>query len=518
MGFQSVLFPGPEDSAQRLIQEAPDCFRDLNLDQLVEQITGDWRDYDLSPIFYTHLTDVDEIAFRHEVMQDLANESALEAVKTFASHMRNMRKRLEQREKLFYTFASKRAFLDAVALYCRAVGDLASEARRLPLQSRALTGLRRYLEDYVASEAFRGMAGSAEKLLGELSRIQYSLLIRDGAVTVGVYNGEADYSVAVEETFHKFSRHATKQYRLVDPHREGINHIESQIQDRVALLFPDTFRALGEFCSANIAYVDPTISRFEREIHFYIAYLEFTQRIRAAGLSFSLPHVSAASKEIAGRGTFDLALASKLLSEGDSVVANDFWLADPERTFVVSGPNHGGKTTFARMIGQLHYLGSLGCPVPGTDVKLFLFDRIFTHFEREEDISTARGKLRDDLVRIRRILDEATPNSLVIMNEVFSSTTVKDAVLLSTRIMGRFSGLDLLCVWVTFLDELASFNEKTVSVVSTVDPRDPAIRTFELVRKPADGLAYALAIAEKYRVTYDWLKERLKHEPVADAS
>ena len=509
MTFHSILFE-QKDSIKAETLEPPTCFADLNLDQVINAITAGKQEYNLKPFFYTPLRDAETIYYRHQVMQDMEDASLMACINAFAEKMVIVRRYLKLVEKLDFHHHKEGWFLEAVLVYCDAVTQLAYDLSQANLQSRGLRAFREYVASYVQAPAFQVLAEEARQVKRDLANVKYCVIVRIGKFSVRRYEGEADYSVEVEKTFEKFKQGAVKDYRVDLSTRAGMNHIEAKILEFVARLYPEPFAALDQFCAKHTQFVDETIRVFDREIQFYIAYLGLVADLKRQGLSFCYPQVSATHREVSVHEGFDLALAHSRLYTGEPVVCNDFYLQGPERIIVVSGPNQGGKTTFARMFGQLHYLASLGCPVPGREARLFLFDQIFTHFEREEDIRNLRGKLQDDLVRIHTILARATPRSILIVNEMFASTALQDAVFLSKEIMARVMELDLLCVWVTFIDELASLSEKTVSMVSTVVPENPALRTFKIVRKPADGLAYALSIADKYRLTYAHIKERIK--------
>jgi DNA mismatch repair protein MutS len=506
----SILFKRSEDFTYEHQPDEPDFFVDLNLNKIIANITGDKDEYNLKPFFYFPLDRIDAIQYRHEVMKDLENPNFLANIKSFTQKLRVMRGHLVQADGLYYTHQKDAWFLDAVEIYCDAVKGFLDDMSSAAIKSLGFQEIKEYLLNYVHSSKFTLLVEETQKIKADLAGIRYYVLIKGDSLKVFTYDSESDYSMDVEETFKKFKQEPVINYKVTFPTLSGMNHVEAKILDFVAKLYPEIFSNLDSYREKNGNFLDEVISTFDREIQFYISYLDHIAILKLAGLKFCYPTLSNSSKEISSKEGYDLALAHKLNRLGSTIVCNDFYLRDKERIIVVTGPNQGGKTTFARTFGQLHYLAALGCPVPGKEARLFLFDRLFAHFEKEENIKNLRGKLQDDLVRIHDILKKSTPNSVLIINEIFTSTTLQDAVSLSQKVMEEITAIDLLCVWVTFIDELASFSAQTVSMMSTVVSENPALRTFRILRRPADGLSYAMSIVEKYRLTYGQLRERVR--------
>jgi DNA mismatch repair ATPase MutS len=286
-----------------------------------------------------------------------------------------------------------------------------------------------------------------------------------------------------------------------------MDHVQAAIATFVARLYPDTFEALHAYAIRYTDLFDPQLAQFEREAQFYLAYLDVMDVLRSDGVTFCYPTIEP-SGEVDVRAGRDISLALSLHVKGEVPIANDCVLGPDDRVVVVTGPNQGGKTTFARTIGQIHILAGLGLPVPATRAVVPLVDRVPTLFEKGENVENRRGHLYDDLVRAREAMDGATRGSLVILNELLSSTALEDALFLGTKLIEGLRHSGTRCVYVTFLDELSRL-PGTVSLVAGVDPTDPTRRTFQVVPQAANGLAFAQALADKYGLSRQALENRL---------
>ena len=101
MVFNSILNEN-ENSSKQEITEAPNFFRDLNLDQIVNSITAGKEEHNLKSFFYTPLNTIKLITYRHEIFQDLENKILFEYIKLFTKKMNTLHLYLSLTGNLHY--------------------------------------------------------------------------------------------------------------------------------------------------------------------------------------------------------------------------------------------------------------------------------------------------------------------------------------------------------------------------------------------------------------------------------
>ena len=336
-----------------------------------------------------------------------------------------------------------------------------------------------------------------------MNGVHYVMQIRYGTVRVKKQEGEENLAEKIQSVFGKFHQEDSRDYRQNLKEEPYADHVEAAVLQCLSKLYPQEFETLAAYVKEFSRFMDPELLQFCREIRFYIDWLQAIRPMEDWGLPFCFPEFR--DSRFFLKDFFDLVLGNRI---GSTVVKNDLSLDPEEQILVITGPNQGGKTTFARALGQIHYLAGLGLRIPGSAAGLMLTDRVLTHFEREEVQDS--GRLQEELVRLQKILSQATPRSLLIINEIFASTSAKDALALGKQMLTEISRKGSRTVLVTFLTELAEGIPGTVSMMSTVDPENPAVRTFRILRRPPDGRTYAMTLAENHGLTYEQILRRIE--------
>ena len=112
-------------------------------------------------------------------------------------------------------------------------------------------------------------------------------------------------------------------------------------------------------------------------------------------------------------------------------VANDAILGDSRRMLIITGPNMGGKSTFMRQTALITLLAHIGSPVPAAEAHIGLVDRIFTRIGSSDDLAGGRSTFMVEMTETANILHNATPTSLVLMDEIGRGTSTFDGLSLA---------------------------------------------------------------------------------------
>jgi DNA mismatch repair protein MutS len=116
-------------------------------------------------------------------------------------------------------------------------------------------------------------------------------------------------------------------------------------------------------------------------------------------------------------------------------VPNDCVLDDDCQMVVLTGPNMSGKSTFLRQVALIALMAQSGCFVPAAEARLPLFDRIFSRIGAQDDLAAGQSTFMVEMVETATILHHATPDSLVILDEVGRGTSTFDGMAIARAVL-----------------------------------------------------------------------------------
>ncbi len=513
MGFESIL--DKKEPVKGVTR--PAFFLDLNIDQILERITK--GDRGILEYFEYFPLDAECEGYRHDIYADIKENALYDALLTFNTIYNEFRD-IENKKKSTRIDLQRPVWhFWGMEIYTRAITELKNSLENAKLTSEGFKELKAFLESYTGTQDFIQMSEKAAKLKADLLSLTVYANYENGRIQVHVEDSNETDDIAEYENFLE-QICAINEKEFVNPFAitDELTSFEQEIVKIVAKKNPDIFKVAEKLYKDIPEFEEKVFSRFADEIRFYLSYYEFEQKMIKAGFSLASPITSESKNEntadtvnnnICAKGLYDLALACVNNEKGKPVISNDLAFEKNELFFVLTGPNQGGKTTFARSLGQLIYFTKIGLDVPAVSATVPYFSDILTHFSVEESVETGRGKLMEELVRLSPMMKEYKDNAFVVINELFTTAANYDAIIMGQNVLKHF--LDEGChgIYVTHLRELCDIDERIVGLSAQLDENGK--QNFKIQKKSVDYEGCAKNQVEKYGLGYDKLAERLLH-------
>ena len=277
-----------------------------------------------------------------------------------------------------------------------------------------------------------------------------------------------------------------------------LDKVMNKILDNLIKKLRDVLSKYVDIAIADITQLIP-------EFMYYIRFAEFINSCMDKGFPFCQAEISENGASMDAKKIYNLKLAVSMNDTKD-IVFNDLTFDKDNNIYILTGANRGGKTTITQAVGQLFALAQGGIFVPAGSFSFMPADCIFTHFPADEDKTMDLGRLGEECVRFKQIYSDCTENSLVLLNETFSTTSFEEGYYIAHDSVKALNAKKARAIYNTHMHKLAENTEEYGSGVSSLIVKsENGKRSFKVVAAPPEGSSYAHDIAEKYGVTYEML-------------
>jgi len=248
--------------------------------------------------------------------------------------------------------------------------------------------------------------------------------------------------------------------------------------------------SLAVSCGTRIAATADAIARID---------VAASHAERAAEGGWCLPHLTdQPCLEIEG-GRHPV-VEDALRAEGERFVANNCAVGPGDRLWLITGPNMGGKSTFLRQVAIAAVLAQAGSYVPAAKAKIGIVDRLFSRVGAADNLARGRSTFMVEMVETASILAQATPLSLVILDEIGRGTSTYDGLAIAWAVVeAMHDEIKSRTLFATHYHELTRLADRLEALslhhVRAREWKGDLVLLHEVGEGPADR-SYGIAVAK----------------------
>jgi DNA mismatch repair protein MutS2 len=203
-------------------------------------------------------------------------------------------------------------------------------------------------------------------------------------------------------------------------------------------------------------------------------------------------------------------LQDVLRKQKKPIVPVSLTLDGQTRTLLISGPNTGGKTVSMKTVGLLALMAQAALPVPAAEAEFPIFDQILADIGDNQSIEQSLSTFSAHITSIREMVLDATPDSLILLDELGRATDPEEGGALGVAILEHFRALNAVTLASTHLLALKVYGANTASVLNgSMGFDDATLEPTYVLRLGAPGKSAGLDIAARLGLPHS-LIERAK--------